>query len=58
MYEETRHRKANLGYSWVKSAGTGATFLCPTRDIANLRTASESELRSVCVDESNNPQND
>ena len=58
MNEEIRATKSNLGYSWVQSASSGATYLCPAGSAGSLRSASDEELRRVCVDESNNPQND
>jgi hypothetical protein len=55
MIEETRIRKINLGTNWVK-AESGNTYLCPAGE--DFRNMSEDELRSRCVIESHNPQND
>jgi len=55
MFEETKARKINLGFNWVKS-DSGETYLCPAGE--DFSGASESELRARCVNESHNPQND
>ena len=55
MFEDIRMRKINLGTQWVKSE-SGNTFLCPVgEDVTGL---SDDELRSRCLEESHNPQND
>jgi hypothetical protein len=58
MFEETRDRKARLGMSWIKSSDSGNTFLCPAGAAGSLRSASDEQLRELCVEESGNPQND
>ena len=55
MIEETRARKINLGFNWVKSEN-GTTYLCPAGE--DFTGASEDELRARCINESHNPQND
>jgi hypothetical protein len=55
MNEETRARKINLGINWVKTQN-GTTYLCPAGE--DFSSASEAELRTRCVNESHNPQND
>jgi len=55
MFEETRTRKSNFGFNWVK-AESGTTYLCPIGE--DLSGASEDELRVRCLNESENPQND
>jgi len=50
--------KSVSGIEWIKSRETGRTYLCPTGAIANKSSASEEELRTSCLDESENPQND
>jgi len=57
MFEEISSRKANLGYRWIRSQG-GTTYLCPSSRYAELHDASDEVLRSTCIDESKNPQND
>ena len=44
-------------YKWVKS-DSGSTYLCPLSVIRGLDNPSEEQLRSLCVDESLNPQNE
>ena len=54
MMDEIRSRKINLGTNWVKS-DTGNTYLCPAG--VDASSATDEELRALCVEESNNPQN-
>ena len=49
--------KKKLHIKWIK-AGSGRTYLCPAGALDRLDNPSEDQLRSICVDESNNPQND
>ncbi|MHC4398896.1 MAG: hypothetical protein ACYTG0_04370 [Planctomycetota bacterium] len=44
-------------FKWVKS-DSGSTYLCPVDAVRGLDNPSEEQLRSRCVDESLNPQND
>jgi hypothetical protein len=49
----------NLAPKWRGEADdSGNTYLCPTDRLSGLRGRSDAELRSICVDESHNPQND
>ena len=57
MFEETRKRKAGLGYVWIRSE-SGTTYLCPSSAAAGMQSATDEELSSIGVDESSNPQND
>jgi hypothetical protein len=57
-YEESKARKSEISTKWVKAEDSDTTFLCPTNKLSGLRGRTEEELRSICVDESNNPQND
>lgn len=58
MFEEITNRKANLGFVWMKAAGSGTTYLCPASLAGELGNLSEDEMRKLCVDESANPHND
>ena len=44
-------------FKWVKS-DSGSTYLCPIDAVRGINDPSEAQLRSLCVDESDNPQND
>lgn len=55
---EYQERKAGLSHQWIKSKESGRSYLCPVGSVENIDSASEEELRSKCVDESENPQND
>jgi hypothetical protein len=56
--DNLEERKMNLGYEWIKSEATGTSYLCPVGSIKDKASATDEELKAVCVDESNNPQND
>lgn len=58
VYESSKERKANVGVKWVKANDSDSTYLCNSSDLKNLREMSDAELRSICLDESHNPQND
>jgi hypothetical protein len=49
--------KKTLGVKWVKGP-SGHTYLCPVDALAKLDNPSEDQLKMICVDESENPQND
>ena len=51
-------RKAGLSYTWIKSNSSGKSYLCPVGSVKEGKESSEEELRSNCVDESENPHND
>ena len=48
--------KKSLGVKWVKGA-SGRTYLCPVDAYSRLDNPSEEQLKMICVDESDNPQN-
>jgi len=56
MTNEMNNYKQDLGYKWVK-ASSGTTYLCPVKDLSKMDSPSEEQLRSICVDESLDPQN-
>ena len=56
--DNVQERKQGLGYEWIKSEATGNSYLCPVGSIKDKATATDEDLKAVCVDESNNPQND
>jgi hypothetical protein len=56
--DDLKKRKQGLGYEWIKSEKTGTSYLCPVGSIKDKKTATDQELKDVCVDESKNPQND
>ena len=49
--------KQTLGVKWVKGA-SGNTYLCPVDALSRLVNPNEEQLKMICVDESENPQND
>jgi hypothetical protein len=49
--------KKEIGVQWIK-ATSGTTYLCPVNALKRLDNPSEDQLKMICVDESENPQND
>ena len=44
-------------FEWIKSNHTGTSYLCPVGSVPNREAATDEDLKKVCVDESDNPQN-
>ena len=57
IYEADVEFKKTLGVKWVKGE-SGRTYLCPVDALNRLDNPSEDQLKTICVDESENPQND
>ena len=49
--------KKELSVKWIK-ADSGSTYLCPVDALKKLKNPSEDQLKTICVDESDNPQTD
>lgn len=49
--------KRSLGVKWIEGA-SGRTYLCPVDALNRLDNPTEDQLKLICVDESDNPQND
>ena len=49
--------KKELSVKWIK-ADSGSTYLCPVDALKKLKSPSEDQLKTICVDESENPQTD
>jgi hypothetical protein len=49
--------KKELSVKWIKT-DSGNTYLCPVSALDRFENPSEEQLRTICVDESKNPQND
>ncbi|MHC4672381.1 MAG: hypothetical protein ACYTBZ_07855 [Planctomycetota bacterium] len=54
---DTREFKRTIGVKWIK-AESGNTYLCPTDALDRLENPTEDDLKLLCVDESENPQNE
>jgi hypothetical protein len=52
-----REFKKTLGVKWIKAA-SGTTYLCPVEALDRLDSPTEDQLKLICVDESDNPQNE
>ena len=53
--ENNSELKQSIGVKWIK-VESGNTYLCPA-DLSGASELTEEELRQVCVDESQNPEN-
>jgi hypothetical protein len=49
--------KQELSVKWIK-AKSGNTYLCPVPALSRLDNPTEEQLKMICVDESENPQNE
>jgi hypothetical protein len=49
--------KKQLSVKWVKGP-SGHTYLCPVDALKRFDKPTEEQLKTICVDESENPQND
>jgi hypothetical protein len=59
MTDELQEFKKEIGVKWVK-AESGTSYLCPLAALDRLGAPNptEEDLKKICVDESQNPQND
>ncbi|MBW2523972.1 MAG: hypothetical protein JRI23_07350 [Deltaproteobacteria bacterium] len=57
MADELSEFKREIGVKWVK-AESGTSYLCPAAAYGRLTSPNEDDLKKICVDESDNPQND
>jgi hypothetical protein len=57
MVDELNEFKKELGVKWVKGK-SGTSYLCPLAAYNRLTDPKEDDLKKICVDESQNPQND
>jgi hypothetical protein len=55
--EKMNEYKKELSVRWIK-ADSGNTYLCPVDALSRMENPSEEQLKTICVDESMNPQND
>ncbi|MBD3166027.1 hypothetical protein GF324_05485 [bacterium] len=56
MEEKTTDFVSEISVRWVKGE-SGNTYLCPVKALERLENPTEEELKKICVDESQNPQN-
>ena len=55
---EPEKSEGKKGFEWIKSKKSGTSYLCPVGSIKDKTAATDEDLKKVCVDESQNPQND
>ena len=56
MNDDKKIFKQELSVQWIKS-DSGNTYLCPVDALKRLQNPSEEQLKTICVDESQNPEN-
>ena len=57
MSDDLNEFEKELSVKWVK-AESGTTYLCPVEALKRLSDPKEEDLKKICVDESQSPQND
>jgi hypothetical protein len=57
MADMDKEFKKELSVKWIK-ASSGSTYLCPIDALKRLDNPTEDQLKTICVDESQNPQTD
>jgi hypothetical protein len=57
MSDNLNEYKKGLSVRWIKGE-SGNTYLCPVDALKDLDNPTEEQLKSICVEESMNPQND
>ena len=57
MADLDKEFKRELSVKWIK-AKSGNTYLCPVDALKRIKNPSEKDLKTICVDESQNPQTD
>jgi hypothetical protein len=55
--EQKEEFKQSIGVKWIK-VDSGNTYLCPVDALNRIENPTEEQLKMICVDESDNPQND
>jgi hypothetical protein len=55
--DERKEFKQQLSVKWIKGQ-SGKTYLCPVNALDRLSNPTEEQLKTICVEESQNPQND
>ena len=56
MSDDKKVFKQELSVQWIK-ATSGNTYLCPTNALNRIKNPTEDQLKTICVDESKNPEN-
>ena len=57
MDNQDKTYKRELSVQWIK-AESGTTYLCPVEALKRIDNPNEDQLKMICVDESQNPQNE
>lgn len=56
MFEKESQFKREVNVKWIKTE-SGNTYLCPADALKRLRNPKEDDIKRICVDESDNPEN-
>ena len=56
MDEDKKIFKQELSVQWIKGE-SGNTYLCPVNALKRISNPTEDQLKTICVDESANPEN-
>jgi hypothetical protein len=56
-FDANEEFKRTIGVKWIK-AQSGNTYLCPVDALSRIEDPSEDQLKTICVDESDNPHNE
>jgi hypothetical protein len=54
---EKKYIERTINLKWIK-AKSGTTYLCPVKALERVKDPTEAQLKTMCVEESQNPQND
>jgi mannose-6-phosphate isomerase-like protein (cupin superfamily) len=57
MESENKTFKQEINVKWIR-ANSGQSYLCPANALDRISNPTEEDLKRICVDESQNPQND
>jgi hypothetical protein len=55
MDEGKKIFKQELSVQWIKGE-SGNTYLCPVNALKRIQNPTEDQLKTICVDESQNPE--
>jgi mannose-6-phosphate isomerase-like protein (cupin superfamily) len=57
MESENKTFKQEINVKWIRGS-SGQSYLCPANALDRISNPKEEDLKRICVDESQNPQND
>jgi len=54
---EKKFIERTINLKWIR-ANSGTTYLCPVKALDHFKNPTEAQLKTMCIEESQNPQND